>query len=240
MAPPAPVPSERAVLVNAMLAFVAGYVDAAGFVALGGLFVAHVTGNFVLLGAQAAGLLAGGVVGKLLALPVFILGVALTRLAILALDRTGRAPLRPLLAGEAALVATFMVLGLAGGRAADPDAILPVLAGMAGVLAMAIQNAKARLILTTQAPTTLMTGNTTQVIIDLVDMARAHGAEREPARGRLLRMAPAIGAFVAGALLGAILFGAAGYLCLLVPLAGLLFLITTTPGTPGTPAGIAG
>jgi uncharacterized membrane protein YoaK (UPF0700 family) len=34
------------------LAFVAGFLDTCGFVALFGLFSAHVTGNFVLLGAQ--------------------------------------------------------------------------------------------------------------------------------------------------------------------------------------------
>ena len=45
-----------------------GYVDTAGFLALQGLFTAHVTGNFVTIGAA---LVFGtsGVVAKLLALP---------------------------------------------------------------------------------------------------------------------------------------------------------------------------
>lgn len=34
-----------------LLGFNAGYVDTAGFLALNGLFAAHVTGNFVTLGA---------------------------------------------------------------------------------------------------------------------------------------------------------------------------------------------
>ena len=54
----------------------AGYVDTAGFLALQGLFSAHVTGNFVTLGAA---LVQGssGIIAKLLALPVFCLVVML-------------------------------------------------------------------------------------------------------------------------------------------------------------------
>lgn len=61
-----------------ILGFNAGYVDTAGFLALGGLFTAHVTGNFVTLGAA---LIQGnsGAVSKLLALPMFCLAVMLAR-----------------------------------------------------------------------------------------------------------------------------------------------------------------
>jgi uncharacterized membrane protein YoaK (UPF0700 family) len=51
---------------DSVLAAIAGYVDTLSFVALFGLFTAHVTGNFVLIGAEAAGF-GQGVVMKLMA-----------------------------------------------------------------------------------------------------------------------------------------------------------------------------
>jgi len=62
-----------------VLSFNGGYVDTAGYLALQGLFTAHVTGNFVTLGAA---LVFGtsGVVAKLLALPVFCMVIIVTRL----------------------------------------------------------------------------------------------------------------------------------------------------------------
>src|SRR5258708_8405495 len=85
----------------ALLAFIAGYVDTCVFVALFGLFTAHVTGNFVLIGAELVHH-EGDVLPKILALPVFILAVALTVKAVDALRRAGRAPVAPLLYAEAA------------------------------------------------------------------------------------------------------------------------------------------
>src|ERR1700686_4441862 len=62
-----------------VLSFNGGYVDTAGYLALQGLFTAHVTGNFVTIGAA---LVFGtsGVLAKLLALPVFCMVIIMTRL----------------------------------------------------------------------------------------------------------------------------------------------------------------
>lgn len=62
----------------ALLSVNAGFVDTAGFLGLQGLFTAHVTGNFVTL---AATLVMGthGAIAKLLALPEFVIVVALAR-----------------------------------------------------------------------------------------------------------------------------------------------------------------
>jgi len=64
----------------ALLSFNGGFVDTAGFLGLQGLFTAHVNGNFVTL---AATLVMGthGVIAKLIALPEFIVIVAVARVA---------------------------------------------------------------------------------------------------------------------------------------------------------------
>src|SRR6201746_2818607 len=79
-----------------LLSLNAGFVDTAGFLALQGLFTAHVTGNFVTLGASLV-LGTSGAVAKLLALPVFCLVVIATRLLSSALLRRDRPALKILL-----------------------------------------------------------------------------------------------------------------------------------------------
>jgi uncharacterized membrane protein YoaK (UPF0700 family) len=75
-----------------LLSLNAGYVDTAGFLALQGLFTAHVTGNFVTLGASIA-LGTTGAVAKVLALPVFCIVVIASRLLGSVLSgRRGAAP----------------------------------------------------------------------------------------------------------------------------------------------------
>lgn len=68
-----------------LLTFSAGCVDTAGFLAIAGLSTAHVTGNFVTIGAA---LVAGSavVVTKLLALPAFCLAILSARLAFVILS----------------------------------------------------------------------------------------------------------------------------------------------------------
>src|ERR1700742_1902512 len=95
--------------VPAFLSLNAGYVDTAGFLALQGLFTAHVTGNFVTLGAALV-LGTSGILAKLLALPVFCVVVLVTRLLAPALPRLGLPVLRTMLS---------LKLVLPGGGAAE-------------------------------------------------------------------------------------------------------------------------
>jgi len=204
-----------AILEGALLSFVAGFVDTCGFVALFGLFTAHVTGNFVLIGAAIAEH-HGGLIAKLLALPVFVIVVAITRTLTIALEDRRKNAAVPLLALQIVFLAAFLASGIAAGPLADGDAPMAIVAGMLAVTAMAIQNAASRTVFVMHTPTTVMTGNVTQVVIDLVDLALGRAASE--ARGRIRKMVPAILAFTIGALGGALGYIFAGFWCLTLPI----------------------
>ena len=204
-------------LIASLLSFNGGFVDTAGFLGLQGLFTAHVTGNFVTLGAA---LVHGshGIIGKLLALPAFILVIALARLAGAALRRMKAPVLRILLSVEVMLLAAYFALAASFGPFDDADTPLALLTGFAGIAAMALQNAVQRVHLASAPPTTIMTGNTTQATIDFVDLIS--GADKEHAasiRARFTRTAMSIVYFAAGCALSALLFWLYGWWCLAVP-----------------------
>ena len=123
----------------------------------------------------------------------------------------------PLLLGQMVFLVLFLLAGVAAAPITAADAPLAILAGMLGVTAMAIQNAASRTAFATLAPTTVMTGNVTQIVIDLVDLARA-GTAGDEARGRLRKMGPAVAAFAVGALADAIGHAQWGFWCLAVPI----------------------
>lgn len=207
------------------LAFVAGFVDAAAFIALAGLFTAHVTGNFILIGAALVSA-SGGIVAKLLALPVFIVAVAATRVIARMLAGRRLPVLRCLLGVEALIVVGFGTAGLILSPLGSPDSPAAVLVGMLGVAAMGVQNAIGRLALSHLAATTVMTVNVTQTVLDAVDLALGEAGAAN-LKGRLQRMLPAVAFFAVGALAGAFGVAAGSFWCLAIPalaLAGLMLV----------------
>ncbi len=194
-----------------------GYVDTAGFLALQGLFTAHVTGNFVTAGAALA-FGTSGVVGKLLALPVFCIVVALVHMGGRALSARGVPPLRTLLGVKLLLLIAGAVLALLLGPFPNSDAWPALVTGMTLVAAMAVQNGAQRAHLAAVPPSTLMTGNTTQVMIDVVDLLHG-GPEPQMAavRARLVSMIGNIAGFAAGCAAAALLFIFVGMWCFAVP-----------------------
>ena len=203
--------------VAALLSFNGGFVDTVGFLGLSGLFVAHVTGNFVTLGAALV-LGSHGILNKVLALPEFIAVIVLARLAGGVARRRGWPALRIMLTTEVILLAAFFGLAVTFGPFENADRPLALLTGFAGIAAMALQNALQRVHLASLPPTTLMTGSTTQATIDAVDLLAGTAAGDAPAvRTRLSRMAMSVLLFAAGCAAGALLFWLAGFWCLAVP-----------------------
>lgn len=195
----------------------AGFVDTAGFLALQGLFTAHVTGNFVTLGAS---LVQGtsGAVAKLLALPVFCVVIIVTRMLSFWLSASNFPVLRTMLSLKFLLLLCGAVLAIHFGPFPHGDSFTAILTGMVLVAAMAIQNAAHRIHLGTAPPTTLMTGTTTQIMIDFADLIRGVPAEaRAVAIPRLRRMGANVIGFAAGCALAALFFAWRGNWCFVVP-----------------------
>jgi uncharacterized membrane protein YoaK (UPF0700 family) len=194
-----------------------GYVDTAGYLALQGLFTSHVTGNFVTLGAALV-LGTSGVVAKLLALPMFCLVVFATRLLSSGLPALGWPALRSLLVLQLLLLVAGASLAIDLGPFHNGDGWQALLTGMTLVAAMAIQNAIHRIHLSASPPTTIMTGNTTQVMIDLADLTRRVSPEtRVLIRTRLGRMSGSVAAFAVGCGAAALLYHLLGVWCFIVP-----------------------
>ena len=217
------------------LAFVAGFVDAAAFIALTGLFTAHVTGNFVLIGAELVAS-STGVLAKLLALPVFMGAVAGARILALFLERRDADPLPWLLAAEAGLLAGFGLCGTLWSPLIAPDGVPALIVGMLAVAAMGVQNAIGRLSLGHLAPTTVMTVSVSQAVIDATDLALRISGNPAQTRARLLRVLPAIAAFAAGALFGAFGIAYLAFGCIALPIAILISLIVLATAPAGAKA----
>ena len=222
---------------DVFLAPIAGYVDTLGFVALFGLFTAHVTGNFILIGSGLAGV-GQGLMIKWLAFPAFIAGIVAARILDHRMRVRGHGPrARSLYALQTILLAGFMLAGIAASPIGSADAPATIVCGLLGAAAMGVQNAHGRLTARTVVANTVMTGNVTQAVIDAFDwlVPIAAPAELEAARARLRRTWPPVVGFALGAGAGASAYVYAGFWTLVLPLAALGFL-TWRSGQTGEPS----
>lgn len=190
-------------LLPTVLSMTAGSVDVIGFLGLGGLFTAHITGNLVIL---ASHIVAGGEapIAPMLSVPVFTVVLGLARLLVGGLDAMGVASLRPLLLLQFLLLAGFFLLCLAAGPGIDPSTVVAILAGMLGVSAMAVQVALTQVSLKGAPSTAVMTTNIARFMMDLGELLLG----RDPrdvatARRRANHTWPAIVGFAVGCGVGA-------------------------------------
>jgi uncharacterized membrane protein YoaK (UPF0700 family) len=219
----------------ALLSGVAGYVDAAGFLALFGLLPSHVTAGLVSAGAALSVKHDLPLIAPLCMIPLFMASVAGTALLARALRRRGIPTLAPLFALMTAALSTCCLCGVVFGTFPEGAGSwkLVFVAGTA-VAAMGIQNAMMRGSLGHLCPTTVMTGNLAQLTIDLVDWvllrrdATFTMRQRRKAVGqRLARFGVPVLSFVIGSLLGACVTRRFGLLSVALPvlvLGGLTFI----------------
>src|SRR6266436_4757564 len=195
-------------IVPPLLSFTAGFIDSFTVLALFGLFVAQVTGSFVLAAAA----------------------MATTILAVL-LERRGRAALTWVLGLECAVLTGFLLTALIGRPLANPNAASVTAASLLGLFAMGTQSATVRLLMKDVASTNVMTTNTTQIGIDATELLLAWQARRrapadaavaaayDAARARFGALFAIMLGFLVGTAAGALAYVAIGAWGLLLPLA---------------------
>ena len=201
------------------MGFLAGYVDTLGFIALFGLFTAHVTGNFVLIAVSLADPAQTPSLLKLLAFPAFILGVAAARLLVAGCERRGKAAVKPSYLLQLVLLLGFMACGMLAEPVGASDnggaGALAMAAGLLGAAAMGAHSAASKLLLSHLAPTSMMTGNVTQLVIDTVD--RLRGAADAATKARCAKFFWPVLAFALGCAAAAFAYLAFGFVALIVP-----------------------
>jgi uncharacterized membrane protein YoaK (UPF0700 family) len=186
-----------------VLSLIAGSTDIIGFLGLNGLFTAHITGNLVVL---AAHVINGdrAILSYVLAVPVFMIVLLLTRLFASWLERTEAAPLRPLLLLELLLLTAFLVCCVTRGQRLDANSGIAITAGMFGVAAMAVQTALVQISLTKSPSTAVMTTNIAHFMLALGEvLAGGDKAVVASARKRVIHIFPVIVGFALGCALGA-------------------------------------
>ncbi|MET0634651.1 MAG: YoaK family protein [Chitinophagaceae bacterium] len=215
--------------ISFVLSFIAGFVDTAGFIALFGIFTAHITGNLVLAGTVLFNEgTTGNLAGKLLMIPVFMASVLFSGYII----KYRKASVRHLVLAESVFLTCFALAGsyLLYNKANPPDGVVALVASFA-VIGMAIQTTYMREQLGGYTPSTVMTGNITQFSIDLFNIAdyhlskKAKNTEDEKATVRSLqKISTALTGFSTGCVSGAFLVKYTGLICCILPAFLLLWV----------------
>jgi uncharacterized membrane protein YoaK (UPF0700 family) len=195
--------SSGLMLLPFVLSMIAGSTDVIGFLGLGGLLTAHITGNLVILVARSV---ANDPVplSYLIAVPVFVIVLGITRLLVAVIEQLGIASLLPLLLLQFLLLCLSLAICLFAGSHVDPNTASTIFAGMLGVSAMAVQNALVRISIRGAPSTAVMTTNITVFSIDVGEIWLGKDTKRTAlARARAKHTWPAIGGFLIGCALGA-------------------------------------
>jgi uncharacterized membrane protein YoaK (UPF0700 family) len=205
-----------------LLSLIAGLVDVIGFLGLGHVFTAHITGNLVVM---AADLVGGRQLNpaQALAIPVFGAAVAVTGLLGRVWSRNSALLSKRLLRLQFVLLAADFAVCVTARPSLDPLGPAALGAALIAVSAMGCQFALLRISLPGAPSTAVMTGNITRIVLSLVAHSRDSGPHPRPGDTRLRESLPPLLAFLTGCAVGAAAFGAVGDVAWVLPaaLAGL-------------------
>jgi uncharacterized membrane protein YoaK (UPF0700 family) len=184
-----------------LLSVIAGMVDLTGFFTLGHIFTAHITGNLVVAAAAAVH---GGPfnLAQALAIPAFMLAVAVVWLIAQASHRRGPSLARLLLWVQFLLLAAVLIFSAITRPSADPGGLTAGIAAMIAVSAMACQYALLRLAIPGAISTAVMTGNLTNTVLSLMDLLSRRHPLLPVDAGRLRRSLHLLFGFLLGCMVG--------------------------------------
>ena len=214
--------SGKAVSLSIILSITAGFADTVTFTAADNLFSAHVTGNFVVFVYNLITEQSLDSWLKLMSFPIFIAAVAAT-FRIFFKASTGRTAF--FVEGCLLLVSGLLAWWLAKGK--DSHAITVLLISMVIVFAMGIQNAAGKMFSKeTVAPTTVMTGNVTQVVMDITRYM-VNKSEQQSLVPSITKQLLVIGSFLVGCIAGGCMGFFYGLEVMIIP--GILLILFFLP-----------
>jgi len=185
-----------------LLSVIAGMVDLTGFLTLGHIFTAHITGNLVVVSAVAV---QGGPlnVAQALAIPVFVLALAFVWLIAQASRRRGPSLARLLLWVQFLELATVLIFSVITKPSTGQHTPMAGIAVMIAVSAMACQYALLRLAIPGAISTAVMTGNLTNTVLSLMDLLSRRDPLLPVDAGRLRRSLYLLFGFLIGCVVAA-------------------------------------
>jgi uncharacterized membrane protein YoaK (UPF0700 family) len=193
--------ADRFISTSVILSFVAGYADTSTFVGADGLFSAHITGNFVVFAYDILTNQTAASWTKLIAFPVFILAVFIATLIISQINDDKKAVNRLIIMEGCLLIIAGLTAWFL--RYENTGSFLKNLIPMFVVFALGLQNASGRYLAKEfLAPTTVMTGNVTQFVIDLTGYLKNKDPEKQYNKLKITGALYVILSFLTGCIIG--------------------------------------
>jgi len=175
---------------------IAGFSDVFGFIALQQLFTAHITGNIVMVISYAISH-TPGITSRIIAIPVFVV-IAILVSVIIENNGVSKNTYRLWLLIEAVLFLGLMIAGIGLKQSMHEGSATFVLVAMLPVTAMAIHNTIMKTYLSQLPPTTVMTGNLTQFVVDCTALLVTKKLRSGRRHKRLIKVGWVLAGFVVG------------------------------------------